>query len=103
MHTGITTLFVAALLFRLYCKGMHAKARIESGYKYIIESTKDTESIKAALMEATKTMDLLMEVFKSLNVVLIVFNLPISMQLYYKTNMKMKIRMTKLLSSPHYS
>ena len=49
MHTGITTLFVAALLFRLYCKRMHAKARIESGYKCIIESTKDTESIKGSL------------------------------------------------------
>ena len=43
MHTGITTLVVAAILCRFYCKEIFTKT---SGYKYIVGNTDDSESIK---------------------------------------------------------
>ena len=49
MHTGITTLLVAGILCRSCYKEMHAKARTESGYKYINGSTEDEGIIKGSL------------------------------------------------------
>ena len=54
MHTGITTLFVAALLFRLYYKRINAKMRIESGYEYINRGIKDSDSIKGSITGSYK-------------------------------------------------
>ena len=49
IHTGITTLFVAGILCRLYCNAINAKTRFESGYKCINGSTEDKESINRGI------------------------------------------------------
>ena len=51
MHTGITTLVVAAILCRFYCKEISTKT---SGYKRIFGTTNDSETIKGSFTGSYK-------------------------------------------------